>query len=556
MNIKYKLASLFLLLVFALHANAQLVPDSTYSQDGYFITPNTGYDRVAPRIFELPDGSILAAGVNMNPTMRFTLWKFTPTGQPDTQFGNNGEASNVQLDSELGYIYNIRDIDTLADGKIVVLAEQIIRGANLDLDQYAIALIRFNADGSTDNTFNTKGYLLDKPKNNYEYVPGAMAIDKVDGKGDIYVGCLAVHTGNATCPAGFAQWSISKYTQNGSKDLSFNNNTGYIQEDASVIMQGNTAAAMAIIHDMRVMDNGKLIAAGAFFTVDSAYFSFKLSNTGQWDNTFGNNGRCVHHVHFPVPSNDFSNAKVLSDGSSMFYSILTYYNQPSLDSSELFCVKNTPLGIPSTSFGINGVLNFSYYSQQYPVFIPKSDQSFLFAYYRPYGAQFADQKIEFMSFNANGVKDLSFGTNGLLKTSPRSPDTYVNKSNIFDGIWTKNETGIYLTCSNQIPSSRIQIGIFKYKWPGLTPLQINDYTNPSFVEIYPVPSNQTLNIQVPHEYDNGLVTIFDMQGKFISTHQLSNQFIRINTSRYADGLYFVKYTSKQFTKTQKVVIKH
>lgn len=55
------------------------------------------------------------------------------------------------------------------------------------------------------------------------------------------------------------------------------------------------------------------------------------------------------------------------------------------------------------------------------------------------------------------------------------------------GIWTNNETGIYLTCINQLPGANSENGVFKYKWPGLFPLQTLDHSINTEVLIYPNP---------------------------------------------------------------------
>lgn len=63
MNIKSTLLSTLLLIFFNSQSFGQLVSDSTFSQDGYFITSTpAGGSKYATRIKELSDGSILTVG--------------------------------------------------------------------------------------------------------------------------------------------------------------------------------------------------------------------------------------------------------------------------------------------------------------------------------------------------------------------------------------------------------------------------------------------------------------------------------------------------------------
>lgn len=559
MNIKSTLLSTLLLIFFNSQSFGQLVSDSTFSQDGYFITSTpAGGSKYATRIKELSDGSILTVGCG-GASNKFKLWKYSAAGTPVLSFGLNGEATNPQLDAQPGYVYIIKDIDTLENGKIIVLAEHTISSPiTFDSTKSAILLVRFNADGSVDNTFNMNGYVIDKPVTGFEYHPQAMGIDKSEGKNEIYVGSWVVETGHATCPLGFGKWCLSKYSDNGSKSITFNNNTGFIQESSSILKQGTTQSPLATIHDLRVMPDGRVIVGGAMHNFDHGYFSFKILSDGQWDNTYGTNGRSIHTVPFEVPTNDLTNAQVLSDGSCVFYSILRYWGmgQGGTDSTELHGVKSSNTGSPLANFGNAGIMTFSYLSSQYPILIFKSDHSFLLSYYRPYGAQFADQKIEFMNFNANGIKNNLFGINGLLKTNPRSPDTYVNASQVLHGIWTNNETGIYLTCINQLPGANSENGVFKYKWPGLFPLQTLDHSINTEVLIYPNPVRENQAFYVTHQDAIQQIKVYSMTGALvdINLQKVNDSKMEITLPNHlVAGVYILSLKSESGIYTSRIL---
>jgi uncharacterized delta-60 repeat protein len=79
------------------------------------------------------------------------LAKYTADGKPDTGFGNNGLVfTNVGPDADYAYAVAIQN-----DGRIVVGGV-----ANyFALDSAAMAVVRYNSDGSLDQSFNNTGFL-------------------------------------------------------------------------------------------------------------------------------------------------------------------------------------------------------------------------------------------------------------------------------------------------------------------------------------------------------------------------------------------------------------
>jgi hypothetical protein len=214
--------------------------------------------------------------------------------------------------------------------------------------------------------------------------------------------------------------------------------------------------------------------------------------------------------------------------------------------------KSDASGNSVNTFGSSGTLTTSYLSGQYPILIFKSDQSFLLAYYRKYGAQFADQKIEFKRFQVNGTPDMGFGIQGICKTQPRTPDDYINPSQVFHGIWTKNETGLFLACMNQpwgIGGNGS--GIFKYKWPGLTPLNTSFVASANTSTIYPNPSIAHQSILIENEQEISTIHLFNLHGARIPVNfqHLSANKVRmeLNTS-IRPGIYYLLINQQEVSK--------
>lgn len=518
-------------------------PDSSFSQDGYIIDTR-GNDFFSPstKVLELADGAVLIPGFFGD---KFILRKYDSSGNIVTTFGTNGEAKMPALDNHLSAVL---DIDVTDDNRIWVLTEYVNRAVTLsDSDQAYITIMSFNGNGSVNTSFNGTGYKIDQPFTNYYYHPKAMAIDKRANNTAIYVGSWAYLDGHNICSAGYGQWCISKYNMNGTRETGFNS-TGIMQDNASVIKQAPTAGPLAVIHDMQIMSNGNLVAAGNMFAPDSSFFSIKLLPNGQWDNSFGSNGRHIHKVSFEVPSNDMSDCQVLPDGSAIFYSS---YRQGS-DTIIVNIAKSGNTGTTINSFGTNGKITAGYSGE--PVFIFRKDQSFLAAYYRKYGA--TDQKIEFIHYSANGVQDMSFGVGGICQAHPRNPDTYVNRSSIRHGIWTKNETGLYLATQNQPQGTTwFGSGLFKFKSPGLAPASVQSIHVPTLYSIYPNPLQASGNLTVECDHEIKTLNLYSVQGSLVKTNA---QFINDKKAvlhfpeNISPGVYYLFINNE---KTSAVVIK-
>lgn len=115
--------------------------DKSFSKDGKVATDLGILDTVSDAVLQ-PDGKILVLGTSDS---RVALARYNVDGTLDTSFSGNG-----QLTSTLG---NSSEGDKLLlqrNGKVVVLAT---------VDGNA-ALVRYNSDGSVDNTFSGDGQIL------------------------------------------------------------------------------------------------------------------------------------------------------------------------------------------------------------------------------------------------------------------------------------------------------------------------------------------------------------------------------------------------------------
>ena len=98
----------------------------------------------------LPDGSMLVAGVTATQSYNYSalLAKFTSTGQLDSTFATNGT-----IKEDLANFDFASNIAAMSDGTIIMAGTSGVGPPN----GFDLAVWKYNADGTRDNTFGTNG---------------------------------------------------------------------------------------------------------------------------------------------------------------------------------------------------------------------------------------------------------------------------------------------------------------------------------------------------------------------------------------------------------------
>ena len=208
-----------------------------------------------------PDGKILVAGVAVGPTSYptwadFGLIRLEPDGTLDTNFGSNGIVLTPLLSG-----FNVEWIEDLAiqsDGKIIAI------GSTDEPEQQRIGVVRYNIDGSLDDTFGTSGVVLTQINSSYTQGQALALTDN----GNIIVGGITGDEENEIIDIALVQ-----YLPNGSLDNDFG-------EEGIVITNIHT---IDVIADLNIQADGKILASG--FTGDSEQFDFLVLR--YLDNTTG-----------------------------------------------------------------------------------------------------------------------------------------------------------------------------------------------------------------------------------------------------------------------------
>lgn len=146
--------------------------DNTFGSGGIVTTPIGSGDDLAKSIALQSDGKIVVAGYSYNGSIDvIALARYNTDGSLDNTFDGNGTLTTV----EGIYAEYAQSVAIQSDGKIV------ITGGINNVGGMDVRVARYNTDGSLDNTFDTDGFVLTAVTANYNDYGNAVKIQS-DGK--------------------------------------------------------------------------------------------------------------------------------------------------------------------------------------------------------------------------------------------------------------------------------------------------------------------------------------------------------------------------------------
>ena len=298
---------------------------------------------------------------------------FGGTGIVTTDFGNGGSGRDVAIQS---------------DGQIVVVGEAYVGSS------YDMALVRYNANGSLDTTFNGSG-----------------KVTTAFGSGSDNGNSLVIQSNGKIVVAGTAwnglkyDFALGRYNANGTLDTSFNGTGKVTTTFGNIEDVGSSILAQS---------DGKLMVAGYSRSGDGSSYDIALARynpNGTLDTTFHGNGKvttaigsssgAAGHTSVTIQSDE----KIVVGGSSRNatgnddFAVMRYNIDGSLDTTF------NGTGIATTDF--NGGFDFG---QSITVM---NDGKILLAGYSTIGGNF---DIALVRYNADGTLDLDFNGTGKVTT--------------------------------------------------------------------------------------------------------------------------------------------
>ena len=302
--------------------------DSSFGTNGMTTTNffTAGDDNVMSMCIQ-PDGKIIAAGKSLSPTHAydFSLARYNSDGTLDNSFGTGGKVTtDISGFNDYGSCVKLQ-----SDGKIVMA------GYTYNGSYTALAVVRYNSDGTLDHSFDTDGIATVRCGD--VYLDGQSLAIQNDGK--------IVASATTRFPTNEYDILVVRLNANGSPDSTFDHD-GILSTD---FCYHDDAYSVAIQAD------GKIIVAGASYDTVNIVMGknvmlIRYKTDGSIDSSFGRNGKVITEVtnqaDIAYAVTIQSNGKIVtvghsSDGVSNFLIILTRYN---------------PNGNLDSTFGINGLV--------------------------------------------------------------------------------------------------------------------------------------------------------------------------------------------------------
>jgi uncharacterized delta-60 repeat protein len=235
-------------------------PDSSFGTNG-FVSTDFGYSAAtAYGVAVQADGKIIAAGCGNLNGIDILLARYNADGSLDQTFGSAGKV----IANFGGWEY-VTSMALQSDGKIVVCGNV----------GYLLMLVRFNTDGSVDQSFGSHGQaILDLGSLDY----GTCVAIQPDGK--------IIQGGYKHTPTKFL---LVRYLNNGIVDTTFGQN-GVVETDFN-------ETGSEIVYALDVKANGIIDAAGTMNLPgtsgnENMAIAQYLEN-GMLDGTFGNDGKAI-----------------------------------------------------------------------------------------------------------------------------------------------------------------------------------------------------------------------------------------------------------------------
>ncbi|MGI8836583.1 MAG: hypothetical protein ACR2H4_08090 [Pyrinomonadaceae bacterium] len=261
--------------------------DTSFNGTGKVVTPIGSSHDVARSVAIQADGKIVAAGGSYNgANYDFAVVRYNTDGTLDTSFGGTGKVI-----TPIGSSYHsASSVAIQSDGKIVAAGSS--QGVSNDFRTNDFAVVRYNADGSLDTSFNGTGKVVTPIGNSY-YGASSVAIQS-DGK--------IVAAGGSYNGASY-DFAVVRYNPNGSLDTSFNGTGKVVTPIGSA---DDFAASVAIQAD------GKIVVAGSSGNGSGDDFAVvRLNPNGSLDTSFNGTGKVITPVG---KSSAASSVAVQADG--------------------------------------------------------------------------------------------------------------------------------------------------------------------------------------------------------------------------------------------------
>ena len=453
--------------------------DNTFGIDGIVTTSFGPYTQA--RLSDLAlqaDGKIVVIGYFDND--QFPL--------NDTEYRIIRYNANGSLDNSFGNngsvnsSYNVRHVKIQADGKILVQGNE--------------NLARYYTNGSLDNTFGIDGIVTCGSTD--------FAI-QADGK-------IVITSSESVSQTTYGAWSIKRYNSNGSFDTTFG------IDGVAIITQIPTV--YGYVSNLAIQTDGKIIVNGYQNVEGSRFLLARFNTNGILDNTFGVDG-ITYYDNYSVFDRDLVLA-IQADGK-----ILSYVGTN--NSAQKIARFNTN-GILNNTFGNFGVITAQVGYCNCVDFALQNDGKIIVVGFSNNNGQ---NDFTLNRFNTNGSLDNTFGVDGIITTSIGT-ESYAR----FVAIQADGKivvAGNSIDGSGDVFQSVFTIVRYNNNLTG----DISESNTSSQISIYPNPFSNTTTLKTDNLFENATFIVYNTLGEQVrKIDNITGQIFTFYRENLEQGIYF------------------
>ncbi len=507
--------SLIACMVLGITVHAQYgVLDPSFGSNGYVLTNFGKNFNRANSVAIFNDGKVVAVGSTQNLDdddfgADFAMAKYNEDGSPAMDFGNNGlvitDINNQSSDVAMA-------VTIQSDGKIVVAGRTHAATA---YENYQFAIVRYNTDGTLDNSFGAQGKVLYPYEcvDDYSYKI-SMAL-QTDGK--------ILVTG--TCyQSNFDLFLTVRFNIDGQVDFNFGTN-GKVITSLGEGLNGYPNA-IAIQSDGKILVGG-LVQGPLSYPTGVDFALVRYEPNGTLDATFGIDGIVLTPVVEGSGYEWIEGLSLLPDGKIVAVGNTDIF-EAGTNIYRVAIVRYNSDGTLDFTFGAGGIV-LTDFGSSYPYATSLAVTSFNDIIV---GGNRENQNGEndflLAKFTADGTPFQGFGINGITITDINPLETVLDVKFQSSGkIVAAGLTGS--TIHHDFAVLRYLDGIH----PGKDEIK-QDYR----AEIFPNPAEHSLRVRL-QDFENSVLSIMDINGQqqMLVKLQTSDNFIDL--SDLPAGFYFL-----------------
>jgi uncharacterized delta-60 repeat protein len=489
-------------------------------------------------------------------------------GALDLSFDNDGfVTTTIGADNDV-----VNSIAIQSDGKMVVAGYS----SNGPFEDFTI--LRYNTDGSLDQSFGTDGIVI---TNIVPYQEAATSVAlQNDGK-IVAVGYISI--------ADSFDFVVVRYNTDGSLDTTFDND-GIVTTSIGV---GNDLAVSMIIQD-----DGKIVSAGESSNGDNDDIALIRYNTdGSLDTSFGDDG--IVTTDIDNTDNVGVSIALQSEGKIVVAGVIT---QPTGYDTVLLQYNSD--GSLDNSFGSNGMtLTGVENSDEVATSVAIQGDGKIVV--EGYGSNGANYDVTLQRYDVNGSLDLTFDTDGMVTTAIGTSgdrafsaaiqsdgkilaagystvgstldiavlrfNTNGSLDNSFDGdgivttpIGQSDEGATFVTLQND---GKIVVGgfsrsgadydfaVLRYNNPSIN-TDVNESTEQEMrYSVFPNPFSASTTILLGRPCVNATIAVYNaLCEQVMELNNISGYSIILHRNDLPGGVYYVQLTEGNLTSLEKIIV--